>query len=276
MLNLLMDLLDEYDDSDSSETEIRQEKRLLSHNASPINANEPCKKQKRGQVSFVLPCDLSKQQLFERQQPHVPGNWAGHVFINIPQNIDLEREQQRAANAWKDRLENEGWTGPMLLHKEDDRKLLKGIHVSLSRPFYLQRGSIDSFLQSLRERFKYTEKGWFRLDYSEKGTKLFTNDDSTRTFLVWRIEDVENTLTMLVKDVDTVLERYGAAPYYHPPQFHVSVASIPGTCSAIKVLDRKSDEPGVAIPVSDIHCTFGTTEEFIIPLGTAGLSLGKG
>jgi hypothetical protein len=276
MLSLLMDLLDDYDDSDSSEPETRQETRL-SHNASMINPNAPCKKQKRGQVTFVLPHELSKQQLFERQQPHVSGNWAGHVFITIPKNIDLEHEQQRAADAWKERLEREGWTGPMLLHKDEEGKLRKGMHLSLSRPFYLQRGSIESFVESLRERLKYTEKGWVRLDYSDEGTKLFTNDDNSRTFLVWRIEDVENFLTSLVNDIDKVLERYGAAPYYHPPQFHVSVASIPDTCSAIKLLDRKSDEdgPGVmAIPVSDIHCTFGTTEHFVIPLGTVKLSVG--
>ncbi len=265
-----------YDDSDSSETEIRQEKRRL-HDASPIDPNAPCKKQKRGQVTLVLPHESSKQKLFERQQPHVPGNWAGHVFITIPKNILLERQQLRAADAWKNRLEMEGWTGPMLLHREEEGKLLKGMHVSLSRPFYLQRGSIDSFVQSLQERLKYTEKGWFRLNYTEKGTKVFTNDDSTRTFLVWRIEDIENFLASLVKDVDKVLERYGAAPYYQPPQFHVSVASIPGTFTAIKVVDRKSDEEdqGVAIPVTDVHCTFGTIEEFVIPLSSTGLSLGN-
>lgn len=266
-----MDLLNHYDDSESeNEQGIEKEKPLK---RTSVDRIESSKKQKRGKVTLIQPHESSHKNLFERRQPHIQGNWAGHVFITIPKKFAavLESQQQRAADWWKDCLEGDDWTGPMLLHKQAgaDDSSFSGMHVSLSRPFYLQRGSIDSFVNTLRERLKYTEKGCFRLQYG--GTKLLTNDENTRTFLVWPIRDSDGFLTALVKDVDAVLERYGAPLYYRPAQFHVSVASIPRGSSDTVISTRKQDEgdESVVIPVVDIQCTFGTTEEFSIPLGSA-------
>ncbi len=274
-----MDLL-EYDDDEESESETRDNSRLSTTEKSvkirtaasvdPITIECKTKKQKKGHVTLIQPNESSSlNDYFQRTQPHIQGNWAGHVFVNIPTTA-FEHEQQRAAELWKDRLEEEGWTGPMLLHTHQ--------HVSLSRPFYLQRGSIDSFVQALQERLKYTEKGWFRLHHHDDATTELTNDECTRTFLVWPVRDNHGFLDALVRDVDAVLERYDARPYYHPAKFHISVASIPQSSSvttdtdiqAMKNTERKPDEDnGVVIPVVDIHCTFGTTEEFSIPLGSA-------
>lgn len=269
-----MDLLDDYSDGDCDSEQETSQKETLKRDSPSNHPITSSKKPKRGNVALILPHELSVKELFERKQPHVQGNWAGHVFITIPNDISafLASRQQQVADIWKDRLEVDGWTGPMLLHRKQigtDGKTLGDVHVSLSRPFYLQRGSIDSFVHSLRERLKYKEKGWFRLDCGQ--TKLLTNDECTRTFLVWNIRDTEGILTALVNDVDAVLERYGAAPYYRPAHFHASVASIPGTCSTVDIHSRTFDEKDqrLVIPVMDVHCTFGTTEEFVIPLGSA-------
>jgi hypothetical protein len=215
------------------------------------------RKRKRGQVT-VLQQDEDDSPLFQRSQPPIRGNWVGHVFIVLQPLIvkQLKEQQQQATASWKDQLEVSGWTGRMQSHDV--------LHVSLSRPFYMQRGSIQSFVSALKERLQYVATGWLRLlCYNPT---VLCNDEKTRSFLTWPV-DANPFLLTLVRHTNDVLSLYGEPPYYDPPLFHVSIASIPGVVATTATNSSAEASPvEVVVPVTEIQCTFGSIQSYSIPL----------
>jgi hypothetical protein len=267
----------------------------------------------QGQVTLVSAGSNQQQQhtdrstaavspaAFTRSQPHIRGNWAGHVFIHVHANTSnckarpsvqkinhassLRSLSDQAVHQWKDKLETaNGFVtdgGVLAVHEL--------IHISLSRTLYLQQGNIASFIQQLSERLQFVEPGWVALANSTN--KILVNDDRTRSFLTWPVQTTRPVLFLetLVEHVNAVLTRYQQPTYYDPPLFHVSLASIPGVVvldsTATTTTTNRLNDPKMRTGISsdgssprqrttilhhfyvkEIHCTFGSTHSFSIPL----------
>jgi hypothetical protein len=233
----------------------------------------------RGSVTIVSDREAQSQSLFVRAQPHVRGNWAGHVFVRIPissssttsttgtaapsdssDSSSVSADESEADSSWqsavnesvamfRDDLERAGYTGTLVPHEH--------CHLSLSRPFYLQVASIDSFIQKLTERlqlcpvttvrilasnnYKYKDGDDDDDDKSSKSNKqkqqsnILVNDDQTRSFWTWPVlhqQQSNAALLQIVQAVNAVLKIYNQPVYYDPPHFHVSLASFVSSASA--------------------------------------------
>lgn len=209
---------------------------------------------------------VTKCPSFVRGHPHVRGNWSGLVFVKVGGGKGLDNQVSRSVEAFRQLLiSRTNFSGQIYRHDH--------LHLSLSRPFYLQESSIDSFVALLRERLQFQSSFAVSLSFKNQHCCLI-NDDNTRSFWVWPIvAATTNELTVLVRHIDEVLQRYHQPTYYDPPLFHVSVASIPEAVTVPQGLVTVKEKEVVdcnlgsaILHVTEIVCTFGTTKEFVIPL----------
>jgi len=167
------------------------------------------------------------------------------------------------------------------------------LHISLSRPFYLQQQSISSFVEHMRTTLAPYSPMPITLDATNP--EVLANDEKTRSFLT--IPAVQKThgssLIRMIRSLDAVMERYGQAPYYEEAKIHTSVASISGDArgllagtpysgdcggnlSSQKVarkgrgstcdVPKPTQNMGVTFMVDRVMLTFGTTKEYCILL----------
>lgn len=124
---------------------------------------------------------------------------------------------------------------------------------------------------------------------------ILLNDEKTRSFFCWEVHP-NATLKRIVTHIDTVMKSYKQPVYYQPAKFHVSVASFPGnlleqldsinndaasvpkeTTASSRVPEDDEDDDSSSssestscescfIPVRELHCTMGTTKEYLIRL----------
>ena len=92
-------------------------------------------------------------------------------------------------------------------------------------------------------------------------------------FQVINSSSTNPTLLAIVEEINAVLISYKQTPYYDPPLFHISVASVVGNlllkATDNKEVDDKKKTVGSAhkaLRVDQIHCTFGTTKHYSITL----------
>jgi hypothetical protein len=228
-------------------------------------------KQQRGQVTLVSSTDSSALDCLVRTQPHVRGNWAGHVYIQCSGLAFIRDNLVR--NDLIPQLEEQGYIGPLIIH--DD------LHMSLYRhSFYLQLASIEPFVKALQERFQYESAIVIATSCSSKLLCL-QNESCTRTFYALPIQSSE-ALLRFHTHVTSVLSHYSAR---QPGQqmdestsfcFHVSLASIPNnTATTTTTLDSNATHapthvsvcvPQFAMRVTTIQIRFGTTKYYQIGL----------
>jgi hypothetical protein len=267
----LMDLLEHYDSSSSDGDDKSQKPQDCSGSSSTYQEKRPTEdctngttghhdsnhrhKRPRGSVTIVSDRDAASQSLFVRAKPHVRGNWAGHVFVRIPissttttttvkeefdsssseDESDTDSSWQAVVNdsvaTFRNDLERAGYTGTLVQHEH--------CHLSLSRPFYLQVASIDSFVEKLTERLQLCPVTTIRIlasnNYNSSANKfssnILVNDDQTRSFWTWPVAQ-NAALLQIVQSVNAVLQSYNQPVYYDPPHFHVSLASFVATTTA--------------------------------------------
>jgi len=261
-----MDLLGEYS-SDEDESEHTQEENTAA-----------TKGTSRGHVQLLnSTTELEATDLFVREVPHTRGNWAGHVFVEIP---SFGRRAHTAVKAFCSRLEEAGWTGTVLSHTSK-------LHLSLSRPFFLQQSSIGSFVSSLQNRLSNERRATLVVT----GEKLLVNDNGTRSFWCWSLS-ANPSIRRILSHVDDVLREYQQSTYYESPEFHVSLASLPGNVAELlrrhpqgeaeasqdtsQEFTSSSDSSDgevdgdnpLIVTVDHVHVTFGTTKSFRIDLVT--------
>ena len=265
-----MDLLHLYESSSSdndNDDDNKDEQDGQPHDANAPNtdtsdtklADSHYKKQKIGTVTIVADRDLSPQQksLFVRSQPHVRGNWAGHLYAAVTLSAtDYQTTADEAVQTFSRDLERAGWSGTLVQHA--------AIHLSLARPFYLQTSCIDSFVDKLQRCLATCPACTVRC---VANPLLLVNDTGQRSFLTWPVQ-ASASLQTIVQHMDRVLVEYNQAVYYQPASFHVSLASFAGAESSL----LQPTQPKVAttawfpIHVDRIQCTLGTTKSFTIPL----------
>jgi hypothetical protein len=246
--------------------------------------NHASKKARRGIVRFITleESNTSKKvhenkTLFVRSQPHVPGNWAGHVFVKLaPHASSSAAVWQEAEAKGLDRIRNRlessynGSSCVVVVHEP------MNWHVSLSRPFYLQAAFIDSFVKELGQSLATSAVATSRtVRILPHECTLLVNDDKTRSFWVW---PVQPSLEDLVRIVDRVLLLYKQPTYYQPAHFHISVASVPEDLSNVRnsndninttenesVDDEEEDDASLYARITEVHCVIGN-KSFSFPL----------
>lgn len=300
--------------------------------------------------------DSSNVFHFKRSKPHVKGNWAGHVYLDIlnqdtlyssltngvvlletVQNSILafqhfiekddgkkatSRNTEISSNAdsRKDEhvvlvshipLRNETQSSD---HEESDEdnstssdedscesksteQQTFSLHISLTKSFYLQKQSIESFLQEVGTFIASTLLTPFCVQLpitsqvQKNGEKkssicdleILSNDEKTRSFLTIPLDGTLTDLSNIESIVDMmnkVMIKYGLEPYYKDPKFHISICSW-NYCKAIidKWNNRRSQSRGsifnssdedsnldtieetLTVQVAGINCDFGTVEK---------------
>ena len=242
-----MDLLDDYSSDECSACET---------SASIKNKTAECKP---GCVT-VLPSEKMPFDTFDRTVPHVRGCWAGHIFLSIS-DADPEGEwKKHAAQATKRfgvALEHVGWSGTIVSQSN--------LHLSLSRPFFLQTASIDSFRRELQLELLHVRA--LALEFDDD--IILSNDEGTRTFFGWKVADNEY-LRHIVQKIDSVMLKYQQQVYYSPPIFHVSVASVRGTlpdCRRHLKQHRASESSDALVYYArKVSCSFGTVNHLDLML----------
>ncbi|KAG5439186.1 hypothetical protein PCANB_001485 [Pneumocystis canis] len=136
----------------------------------------------------------------KRTYPHIQGGWPGHIYICLSseglQNI-LKKIHKLC--------EMEGLTFISLFENELGMSL--SLHISLSKPFILTSNMIDAFRDIMKTSIVFKS---FDINFSN--ISIFTNDDSSRTFLVLIIDTGRENLQAILRIIDS------------NPQFHVSIA----------------------------------------------------
>ncbi|KAF9422295.1 nuclear protein localization protein 4 [Podila epigama] len=113
------------------------------------------------------------------------------------------------------------------------------LHISLTRPIYLQELHMGRFVSDVREAFKRRKR--FNISFS--GLQAFSNDDNTRSFLSLRVGAGHSELERLLVEMDEIVERYAQPKFYPNPEFHASFAWAVGgdtlTENTVKVLEEE-------------------------------------
>lgn len=148
-----------------------------------------------------------------RSFPHVEGNWATHVFIEVEWNSNFFDFVNRVLDLVK----------PVPFHA------LPEFHISLSRTVAIRHHWIEPLVDSLRIHLKT-----IKASLSDLSTvKLFTNDEKTRTFLCLEIsEEDTDVLKGYVEAVDKSFAEFKLQKYYENPSFHISIGWCLGDVTA--------------------------------------------
>lgn len=203
-----------------------------------------------------------------RQQQHIDGNWAGLCYHSIPaQAIDVSLRDEHIRQICTE-LETAGYSGHCQVHDE--------FHISLSRPFYLQEANLQPFVNALSQRIRESSIRRFRVNIESKSPTILTNDEHTRSFLVWNAQ--ANELQDVVQQCDQILGKYLQPEYYRDPEFHVSLASfIPaiGSKARRKVsqmvassrkFETEENDQTTSTSITTLSVKFGTTKIFVLGL----------
>ncbi|KAF9362386.1 poly(U)-specific 3'-to-5' RNA exonuclease [Mortierella sp. NVP85] len=94
------------------------------------------------------------------------------------------------------------------------------LHISLTRPLYLQELHLGRFISDVRDAFKNKKR--FNISFS--GVQSFSNEEGTRSFLSLRVGAGHAEIEGLLADMDVIAERYSQPKFYDDPQFHASFA----------------------------------------------------
>lgn len=216
---------------------------------------------KKGNV-VVLPLAESPTDIFERNAPHVRGNWSGHVFAPLEGLCTSEWQKQvdLSVETFRGQLEKVGWSGTLFSHS------CNALHISISRPFSLQLANIESFQREVGESLSHERHMTLRVE----SQVVLSNDTNTRTFFGWKLA-YSRYLHRIVNLVDDVMLRYKQESYYDPPLFHITLASIPAgmheeDLSEIKEMLDGGETVDSTVEVHTIRCTFGASKQFTFPL----------
>lgn len=207
----------------------------------------------------IVPSLQVPYDTFVRSVPHTAGNWTGHVYCTIPQ-VAWTECMEESVRRFQEHLQQDCSFSDLQLISHLDQE----IHMSLSRPFVLQLSSISSFVDKLRKRLTQLPSTTLKVNANKE--KILVNDEKTRSFWTWPM-DANPILLAIVEEINAVLHSYNQPPYYDPPIFHISLASVVGELktkikgtSTIKAIAPR------ALRVHQIHCSFGKTKHFSFDL----------
>ncbi|KAG0095092.1 nuclear protein localization protein 4 [Podila epicladia] len=175
-----------------------------------------------------------------RSRPHIDGSWPVHVYLDVKlseEMFDIVSSFTESARKLVPKtismlqsiqaMRADPKATPIEAKSAEDATEL---HISLTRPIYLQALHIGRFVSDVREAFK----GKKRFNVSFSGLQAFSNDDKTRSFLSLRIGSGHSELERLLVEMDEIVERYAQPKFYEEPEFHASFAWAVGGDSLTK------------------------------------------
>lgn len=146
-------------------------------------------------------------------------------------------------------------------------------HISLSKLFFLRHFQIDTFVNTIRKSIKMKP-----FSISLSGSYLFTNEDKSRSFCSILVQKGFNNIVQLIKQIDSIMEKYKKEVYYSPPIPHCTIGSCVGDLSEqaienniygneyIEVDDYDSDDENLIEEMIDcLHVSIGN-QDYKIPL----------
>ncbi|KAJ2665084.1 poly(U)-specific 3'-to-5' RNA exonuclease [Coemansia sp. RSA 1200] len=199
--------------------------------------------------------DLAEQPL---DMGHVPGGWAGHVYLAVKESVGLcrvsqtciqeicrrrqqqqqqrgagdagtrkaetaERPSQDAAGASKEEREGGEETAGGL-NQEDRVRRVDNLHVSLTRVFYLQEHEICGFVEALEKAVRAASRGPFAIGFSK--ASVYASETGRRAFVGLDIGHGAERLAGMARVVDEVMRRFGKQPFFANARFHVSIVRV--------------------------------------------------
>mmetsp|Transcript_29124 Transcript_29124/g.29479 ORF Transcript_29124/g.29479 Transcript_29124/m.29479 type:complete len:364 (+) Transcript_29124:139-1230(+) len=173
---------------------------------------------------------------FERNTPHIEGNWPSHIYIPVNSTPALNKIFEVC-------LQHYSEVSPLLIIRE------KSFHISLSKPFYLRHHHIESFVEKLKLGLTFSSSCLLEI---HPEYQILTNETKTRSFLTVPVEDCNGCLKQLISCADTALTSFKQERYYTDPLFHISIASMALSETQEKAINnqRDSHEPVVHVYMS--------------------------
>ncbi|KAG0004649.1 nuclear protein localization protein 4, partial [Entomortierella chlamydospora] len=164
-----------------------------------------------------------------RTRAHIDGSWPVHVYLSVKLSGDLFDIVSTLVKSARKTVPST----VSLLQSIETQKTPKAVpaeaktaedatelHISLTRPLYLQELHIGRFVSEVRDAFKNRKR--FNLSFS--GVQSFSNDEKTRSFLSLRVGSGHAEIESLVAEMDVIVGRYSQPTFYSDPQFHASFA----------------------------------------------------
>ncbi|GAA6010626.1 hypothetical protein JCM11491_002999 [Sporobolomyces phaffii] len=153
----------------------------------------------------------------KRTQPHVAGQWAAHVYVDLELDPTLRKTLRNVLATVKaapagDRVH--------VSFNPDTEAGDMTLHISLTRPLYLQtnqKADLCAAVAKVASAFK-----GFSARYASFG--MLENDEKTRKFLAVEIGQGYQQLKDVVRKLDDELESMRLPRYYDSPRFHTSIA----------------------------------------------------
>ncbi|KAI5476208.1 UPF0406 family protein [Pseudohyphozyma bogoriensis] len=147
-----------------------------------------------------------------RAHPHIKGQWACHVFIDLAPSPTLRKILSEAHTFVSESHEK----GVVLSHLENESTL----HISLSRPLLLQT-NIWNDLKAGVARVAESFSG-FHARYATFAT--LENDQKNRRFLGIELGTGWTELKEVLDSIDALLVKLRLPTYYPNPRFHTSIS----------------------------------------------------
>ncbi|ORZ22675.1 hypothetical protein BCR41DRAFT_349463 [Lobosporangium transversale] len=127
-----------------------------------------------------------------RNRAHIDGSWPVHVYLEVKLSSELfdivktltKRAREMAPNTVSllQSLESVKDSKAIPIEAETAADATE-LHISLTRPLYLQELHLGGFMSDIRTAFKNKKR--FSLSFS--GVQSFANDEKTRSFLSLRV-----------------------------------------------------------------------------------------
>ncbi|KAI8603859.1 U6 snRNA phosphodiesterase Usb1 [Dissophora ornata] len=188
-----------------------------------------------------------------RTRAHIDGSWPVHVYLEVNLSSELfdivstltktARKSAPTTVSLLQSIESQKDKTSMPKESESAEDAVE-LHISLTRPLYLQELHIGGFTSDVRDAFKKRKK--FNLSFS--GVQSFSNDEKTRSFLSLRVGSGHAEIENMVAEMDAIAKRYCQPTFYEDPQFHASFAWAVGgdvlTENTVKAIPELEGELG--------------------------------
>ncbi|GAA5875878.1 hypothetical protein JCM1840_002962 [Sporobolomyces johnsonii] len=253
----------------------------------PPSEEPPKKKRKLPSLddSFSEPPRRSDSPLLHqgrtRATPHVQGQWAAHVYLELELTPVFRKTLKHAVSLASSssssatihslleppptptptptpsRSTSPSVETPLLAAANSPSpapspqpdSAQETLHISLSRPLFLQTNQ-RADLVALVAQVAAETRG-FAARYAAFG--VLENDERTRRFLGIEVGEGYDQLKALVARLDASLLRLRLPAYYDPPRFHTSIAWTPSSSSLSSSTSSKSSSSGIPFSAKDLE-----------------------
>lgn len=209
-----------------------------------------------------------------RSFPHVEGNYATLVYVNVPLPSEFKNPLEKILRNLKEKMpdvqpilsshKNAVTSSDYLSQLESDTMVQQEYHLSLSRPAPVVFNQIEFIKDSLRHNLRRLEPFVICI---ENSLEIFVNEEKTRTFLALKVRGESlkpqlsaaqqpvthfnlkpkhaksNPIKRAIEATSKSLVLHGMKPYYQNPRPHISVAWLLGDRS--KELLAASRDPSI-------------------------------